>query len=80
MAAKDDFDVLRQFIEWAGIEGDEAENFVKEMMTRRGHKPGIHWMDADPNDKGEGKSTNILGLVPGGNKRNSGGSNFQYGG
>lgn len=79
MAAKDDFDILRQFIEWAGIEGDEAENFVKEMMTRRGHKAGIHWMDAEAGDKDGGKTASILGLNPGG-KRASGGSNFQYGG
>lgn len=61
MAAQDDFGILSQFADWAGLAEDEASEFIKEMMSRRGHKPVTSWADGDPKDKGKG-SSNVLGL------------------
>lgn len=77
MAAQDDFGILKSFVEWAGIEGDEAEAFVKEMMGRKGHKPVTSWADADKNEGDGKKPDNVFGLNLGGPKKASG-AGWQY--
>lgn len=56
MSAQDDHNALQAFIEWMGLEGDEASKFIKDGMERRGHKPVLSWADADDgkNDKSTG--------------------------
>lgn len=77
--SQEDFGMLSQFVQWAELSGEEAENFVKEMMTRRGHKPVTSWADGDGDDKGDGKPTNVLGINFGGPKKDTGsGSGWQY--
>jgi len=78
MPAQDDFNALSSFVEWLGLEGDEAEEFVKQAMTRRGHKPATSWVDGDGKNKDSG--SNVLGLRTGGKtKASGGGSGWQYG-
>jgi len=80
--AQEDFTVVGQFAQWMELTGEELENFVKEVMTRRGHKPVTGWRDAVEGDgnNGDQGSSNILGINFGGPRKASGGSNWQYGG
>lgn len=80
MAANDDFGVLGSFFEWAGdiFSDEEKENFVKEVMSRRGHKPVLQWADGD--GKSDNKKTgNVLGITSGGRKASGSGPGWQYG-
>ena len=72
MPAKEDHEAARGMAEWLGLKEEEAENFVKEAMTRRGHKPVMQWADSD--EGGDNKGGGFFG--GGGNK----GANWQYGG
>ena len=78
---EEDFTALSGFVEWLGLEGEEIESFITEAMTRRGHKAvtKTEWHPAD-NEGGDQKSSNVLGLNRGGQKKASGGSNWQYSG
>jgi len=75
--AEQDASVLKQMIDWLGIEGDEAQKFFGEMMSRRGHKMVPSWVDGDgSNNKKE--PDNVFGINLGGNDNK--GSGWQYGG
>lgn len=76
-SAQEDQGMLSQVIEFLGLEGEEAEGFMKEGMTRRGHKPMMTWADGD--GKQEKGSGNVLGMKAGGKKAAGGGSGWQYG-
>jgi len=77
-SAQEDQGILSQFIEFLGLEGDEAENFMKEGMTRRGHKPVMTWADGD--GKREDKGGSVLGMKSASSKRAAGGGpGWQYG-
>lgn len=78
MAANEDMGVLGSFFEWAGdiFSDEEKESFVKEVMSRRGHKPVMNWADGD-GKQGGGKPSNVLGIGSGGQKK-AAGSGWQY--
>lgn len=76
--AEQDFGVLQQMVKWLGIEGDEANKFVSEMMNRRGHKMVPSWIDGDGSKPDNGPD-NVFGINLGGNKDKNNGPGWQYG-
>jgi hypothetical protein len=78
VTAQEDQSALMGFIEWLGLEGDEAESFLKEAMTKRGHKPMMTWADSDGKEKNSGGT--VLGMRSSSGKKAAGGSGWQYGG
>ena len=77
MAAADDFNVLRQFSEWMGLEAEETEKFISTMMTRRGHKPVTNWADGDGGKQKNNEPDNVFGIRT--SKGGNSGQNWQYG-
>lgn len=78
--AQEDFGMLSQFVQWAELPAEEAEQFVKEIMTRRGHKPVVGWREGDgENNGGDQKPNNVLGINFGGAPKKDSGQNWQYG-
>lgn len=76
--AEQDFGVLQQMVKWLGIEGDEANKFVSEMMNRRGHKMVPSWIDGDGSGS-KSEPDNVFGINLGGNKEKNNGPGWQYG-
>lgn len=76
MAAQDDFNVLKQFCEWAGLEAEEASKFVSTMMDRRGHKMVPSWVDGEGKGNKNSEPDNVFGISTG---KKASGSNWQYG-
>ena len=77
--AEQDASVLKQMIDWLGIEGDEAQKFFGEMMSRRGHKMVPSWVDGDGSSGSKKEPDNVFGISLGGNESNKG-PGWQYGG
>jgi len=79
MTAKDDAGVVAQMIEWLGLEGDEASNFMDSVMERKGHTKAHSWIDTpEGGNKKDDKPSNVLGLPLAGQGRKASGSNWQY--
>jgi len=54
MAAKDDFESLRDWAERLGLSEEEGENFITSSMRRLGHRARIDWDDAEESGGGGG--------------------------
>ena len=76
MSAEEDHGALTSIIEFLGLEGDEASEFLKVGMTRRGHKPVMSWADGDGKDKSD-KGGTVMGIRSGGQKK-AAGAGWQY--
>ena len=76
-SAAEDQGMLSQVIEFLGLEGEEAEGFMKIGMEKRGHKPVMTWADGD--GKSNEKGGSVLGIRSGQQKK-AAGAGWQYGG
>lgn len=83
MSAADDHKAASTFFkDFLGLDGDELDRFVNSAMKKRGHKPTVAWLDAEPDDSGN-DATDIFGArkkkepTDDGKKKNDGG--WMYG-
>lgn len=56
MSAQEDQGMAAQMAEWLGLDGDDAEGFVNQVMQKKGHRSVTSWADAEDSGKKEDKS------------------------